>query len=280
MIDQEPETSNEPGFARTHADRLKLNWVPWTAQQTFRGVLFTLIPWIGLSLLLSWLSGQTTPINKPLSPGDDLSTAIGSIFVTLLIEGAFVIAPLVYASRTLALDLQREGEARLRGMGRYLGLRRFQILRTLPWIIGLMVLIIGADWLYSWVVSALHLNLQTNDQIVLRDSAYEPLTTYALLAGSVVIAPFCEELFFRGFVFAGLLRELSPLWAVIVSAGLFAIAHADIGSFVPLLLIGLALGFLRWRTGSTWASMSLHVLNNLVASVDIILAMHHIYLPF
>ncbi|HEX7735764.1 MAG TPA: type II CAAX endopeptidase family protein [Ktedonobacteraceae bacterium] len=280
MIDQEPDTSNQQGGALSASARLKLNWVPWTTQQAFRGVLFTLIPWIGFNMLLNALGKNAAPPTKPISFSDDLAGIFSTIILTLLIEGAFLIAPFIYANRTLALDLLREGETRLRAAGRYLGLRRFQLLRTLPWIVGLMVLIIGADSLYSWVVNALHLNLQTNDQLVQQYSVYEPLTTYALLAGSVFIAPFCEELFFRGFVFAGLLRELSPLWAVIVSAGLFAVAHADPGSFVPLFLIGLGLGFLRWRTGSTWASMSLHILNNLVASVDIILSMHHIFLPF
>jgi membrane protease YdiL (CAAX protease family) len=249
-------------------------------QQTFRGVLFTLIPWIGLNLLLVLLSNQAAPLKNPLSFSEDLAGLFSTLITTLLIEGAFLIAPFAYANKTLALDLLRLGETRLRAAGRYLGLRRFQLARALPWIIGLMVLIIGANWLYTWVVGTLHLNLQTNDQRVMQYSVYEPLTIYALLAGSVVIAPFCEELFFRGFVFSGLLRDLSPLWAVIVSAGLFAVAHADPGSFAPLFIIGLGLGFLRWRTGSTWASISLHMLNNLIASVDIVLAMHHIFLPF
>jgi uncharacterized protein len=280
LIEQEPETSDQQDSASTHASRLKLNWVPWTAQITFRGVLLTLIPWIGLNLLLNGLGGKSAPITKPLSFSDDLTGSLITIVFTLLIEGAFLVAPYYYAHKALAQGVLHEGETSFHALCRYLGLRRFNFLRTLPWIIGLMVLIIGADLLYTWVVNTFHLSLQTNDQLLQQYSAYEPLTTYAILAGSVVIAPFCEEIFFRGFVFSGLLRDLSPVWAVVVSAALFAVAHADPGSFVPLFLIGLALGFLRWRTGSTWASMSLHILNNLLASVEVILYMHHIILPF
>jgi uncharacterized protein len=115
---------------------------------------------------------------------------------------------------------------------------------------------------------------------VLQNSHYAPLTTYAILAGATFIAPFFEEIYFRGFVFTGLLRELSLVWAMLISAALFAVAHADPGSFIPLFVIGLALAFVRWRSGSTWASISLHVLNNLLSSVAIILAMHNINLPF
>ncbi|HEY0753684.1 MAG TPA: type II CAAX endopeptidase family protein [Ktedonobacteraceae bacterium] len=280
MIEQEPYISDEQALANPRAARLKLNWVPWTAQITFRGVLFTLVPWIGVTLLLNSLGNRSAPITHPVSLGDDIGSSLFAILFTLVIEGAFLIAPFYYAHKMLTLATPREGETRLQALFRFLGLRGFNFPRTLPWIIGLMVLIIGADWLYSWVVATLHLNLQTNDQLVQQYSLYEPLTTYAILAGSVLIAPFCEEIFFRGFVFPGLLRDLSPLWAVLVSSALFAVAHADPGSFIPLFLIGLALGFLRWRTGSTWASMSLHILNNLLASVEIILYMHHIVLPF
>lgn len=279
LIEQQPETPEDTGSTRTREGRLKLNWVPWSAQITFRGVLLTLIPWIGFNLLLASLGGNSGP-PKPLSLSDDAGSAIGTFIFTALIEGAFLLAPYYYANKTLLRETLREGERRMLAIGRALGLRRFNVWSTLPWIVVLMLLIIGVNAAYTFAVQVLNLKLQTNDQVLLQYSQYEPLTTYAILAGSVVIAPFCEEIFFRGFVFAGLLRDLSPFWAVIVSAALFAVAHADPGSFVPLFAIGLCLGLLRWRTGSTWAGISLHMLNNLLASVDLILAMHHINLPF
>ncbi len=278
LIEHEPDSSEGQASIHTRSALLKLNYVPWSVKVTFRGVLLTLIPWIGFNLLLS--VGGTTTSPKPVSPGEDLGSAVIAIAFTALIEGAFLIAPYYYANRALVQESLREGEARVRAVLRSLGLRGFNIWRALPWIVGLMVLIIGVNWLYDLAVAALHLNLQTNAQVVMQESTYEPLTVYAVLLGSTFVAPFCEEIFFRGFVLPGLLHDLSPLWAVIVSAALFAVAHADPSSFIPLFAIGLCLGFLRWRTGSTWASMSLHILNNLLASVDILLAMHHIILPF
>lgn len=274
MIEQKPDTLNQNAGGLGAGNR---NWVPWTAQQTFRGVLITLIPWIGFNLLLAAMGGNT-PVNKPLSFSDDLAGAIITFIFTALIEGAFLLAPLYYARRTVQ-QAQEAIQAGARAVSRTLGLRGFNVLRTLPWIIGLLLLIFGFDSLYGYVITTFHLSLQTNDQVVLNASQFEPLTTYALLAGSVIVAPFCEELFFRGFVLPGLRHELSPAWAILISAALFAVAHADPGSFIPLFVIGLALAFLRLRSGSTWASMSLHVLNNLVSSIVIILAMHHITIP-
>jgi membrane protease YdiL (CAAX protease family) len=250
--------------------------VPWTIQQTLRGVLLTLVPWIGFTLLLLGTAGNQS-LSKPLSFNADLIAAFLQVAFTALIEGAFLIAPFYYASKTLTRQATQPRGPALRQV---LGLRSFHIGRTLPWISGLIVLVIGVNLLYATVITALHLPLTTNDQVVLQESAYAPLSVYAILASSVLIAPLCEEIFFRGFLLPGLLHDLSPTWALIVSSLLFAIAHADLGSFVPLFAIGLCLGFLRLRTGSTWASLSLHMLNNLLSSVFIVLAMHHLTVPF
>lgn len=273
MIEQ-PSNTPDPTIAAEK--RKDPNWVPWTIQQTLRGVLLTLVPWIGFNLLLSLNRGSAS-INKPLPFGADLAGAIIQLIFTALVEGAFLLAPYYYANRTL---IHQELAGRRRQIAEILGLRRFNIVRTLPWIVALLALIVAVNLTYSSIITALHLNVQTNDQVVLQGSKYMPLTTYATLAAAVVIAPFCEEIFFRGFVLTGLLHDLSPIWALVISSALFAIAHADPGSFVPLFAIGLCLGFLRLRTGSTWASISLHMLNNLLSSVLIILAMHSASLTF
>jgi len=89
----------------------------------------------------------------------------------------------------------------------------------------------------------------------------------------VFVAPICEEVFFRGFVFAGLLRGMAPVWAIVFSSLIFAVAHFDVGSFVVLFIIGLALAFLRWRTKSIWPGILLHMLNNGIAALGIIVVM-------
>ena len=145
--------------------------------------------------------------------------------------------------------------------------------RTAFLIIGLMVGIFAVNLLYSYVITTFHLNLQTNDQVLLERSKQAPLTIYATLFAAVFIAPFCEEVFFRGFVFPGLRRAMPVGWAIVLSSLLFAVAHADPGSFAVLFIIGIALAFLRWRTGSIWPGMILHMLNNGIGAVSIILVM-------
>ena len=257
----EPETDKQLE-TNTYTDT-----APWTTRQTFIGTLSTLIPWIILSLILSSLNG-TVSITRPISPQADLIGAIVTIVFTAIIEGAFLIAPAYFANAAF-----RSITPHARLALQSLGFRHYRIGRTLLWIVGLMLLISAINILYSYLITVLHLNVQTNDQLLLQESKVAPLTTYATLFAAVAIAPFCEEVFFRGFVFPGLRHSMSVSWAVLVSSLLFATAHADPGSFPVLFVIGLALAFLRWRTRSIWPSILLHTLNNGVAALVIVLTM-------
>ncbi len=133
--------------------------------------------------------------------------------------------------------------------------------------------VIGAIVTIVFSISVLNLNVQTNDQLILQESKVAPLTTYATLFAAVVIAPFCEEVFFRGFVFPGFRRGMFVGWAILLSSLLFGIAHADPGSFPVLFVIGIALAILRWRSRSLWPCILLHTLNNGIAALAIVLAM-------
>lgn len=94
-----------------------------------------------------------------------------------------------------------------------------------------------------------------------------------LLALVVVgVAPFAEELVFRGVLLSGLARRMPIGWAVLASAVIFGCAHLpDFGfAWYPmpvLILLGLIAAWLRVRTRSLWPSIALHATNNAVAAV-------------
>jgi uncharacterized protein len=245
----------------------KLDEVPWTVQQTFLGIALTLVPWIALALLLASFNGNAAS-SKPLPPQVDLINAIFVFILSSLVEGAFLIAPLYFAVRAY-----RSSPQKWRLAFEALGYRGFRVERALMWIVVLIVIILAVDNLYQYVITTLHLHLQTNDQVLLEHSKLAPLTTYATLLAAVFVAPFCEETFFRGFVFMGFTRAMPLIWAIIFSSLIFAVAHADPGSFAVLFIIGLALAFLRWRTHSIWPGMMLHALNNGIAALAVVLYM-------
>jgi membrane protease YdiL (CAAX protease family) len=81
---------------------------------------------------------------------------------------------------------------------------------------------------------------------------------------AAVIGPISEEIFFRGFLFAGL-RKAYPFWvAAWISALIFAAMHLVPGAIVSLSFMGFLLAWLRERTGSLWPSIVLHMINNAI----------------
>ncbi|XXX78153.1 ABC transporter permease subunit/CPBP intramembrane protease [Sorangium sp. So ce134] len=71
----------------------------------------------------------------------------------------------------------------------------------------------------------------------------------------------CEELLFRGLVYAGL-RRAGPAVAIGISALLFGLAHGSVYRLLPTFSLGLVLGYARHRTGSALPGVLLHALNN------------------
>ena len=98
-----------------------------------------------------------------------------------------------------------------------------------------------------------------------------PFDTYG--AGSLVITgllvivlgPFAEEVFFRGFVMAGLARRWGPVVGIVASSLLFSLAHGSVALIVPIFVAGSLLGWLYLRTGSLWGSIMVHMAQNAVA---------------
>jgi len=87
-----------------------------------------------------------------------------------------------------------------------------------------------------------------------------PMTITVVLA-----APLGEELFFRGFALPALRRSWGVLTAVLVSGALFSLLHMDPVGFLGLMEIGILLAALRWWTGSLWAAVIGHAVNNGIA---------------
>ena len=93
-------------------------------------------------------------------------------------------------------------------------------------------------------------------------------TVLALLANTMVmvlIPAFGEEFFFRGVLQKLFHRTIGFRGAVLASAFCFAIAHQQPLSFIPLLFMGILLGYTKLWTGSLWGPILLHSVNNAFA---------------
>jgi sodium transport system permease protein len=79
----------------------------------------------------------------------------------------------------------------------------------------------------------------------------------------------CEELAFRGFIFAGLIRQRGRMRAVIITAIMFGISHGVLQQSIAATFMGLLLGWISLRTGSVLPGMLIHfTINTLTVSLD------------
>ena len=81
------------------------------------------------------------------------------------------------------------------------------------------------------------------------------------------IAPFIEEMLFRGIILKGFLRNYSRFNSVLLSAALFAIYHFNLLQLVDAFILGIFFGWLYAATGSLWPSIFAHFLFNLVSII-------------
>jgi len=86
-------------------------------------------------------------------------------------------------------------------------------------------------------------------------------TPWKVFLAIALLPGICEELLFRGFLIR-FFEKYSVRWAVVISAILFAVYHLDPFRFIPVLLLGLLLGYLAVRSVSLYASMFAHIINN------------------
>jgi uncharacterized protein len=94
------------------------------------------------------------------------------------------------------------------------------------------------------------------------------------LIAAVIVAPASEEIIFRGFLFRGWARSDRAAWpAIVVISVLWAALHVqyDWTGIAQIFVIGIFLGWMRWRSGSLLLTMLLHALFNLEGMAETIL---------
>ena len=94
---------------------------------------------------------------------------------------------------------------------------------------------------------------------------------WLLVIAFCVAAPMWEEIFSRGFLYRGWSESrLGVAGAIFLSSLAWTSLHLqyDWFFFGEVFSIGLLLGYLRYRTNSTWLTIVLHGINNLAATIQ------------
>lgn len=93
-----------------------------------------------------------------------------------------------------------------------------------------------------------------------------PAVQVVVAAVAVLLAPFCEEVAFRGYLQRTLSRTLRPAAAIGLTALVFGVRHLDPLRFPALVALGSIFGWVAWRSGSVWPAVAAHVANNALAT--------------
>ncbi len=130
------------------------------------------------------------------------------------------------------------------------------------------VLGIGCGLLFaSYVFILLHnlllmaLGIETQGEEIAKLFASLESPAWFFFVGAI-LAPLVEEIFFRGFLFQGFRQKYGWVSAMLLSSGIFAVAHLDPVSLIPTFILGSLLAYLYHRSNSVWPGVILHVLVN------------------
>ena len=86
-----------------------------------------------------------------------------------------------------------------------------------------------------------------------------------------LIPAVCEELVFRGFLFAGLQRDGGHMRAILLTSILFGLSHGVLQQTITASVIGVLLGWLAFRTGGVACTIVFHCVHN---GISMLLAAH------
>lgn len=77
-----------------------------------------------------------------------------------------------------------------------------------------------------------------------------------------VLPGFCEELFFRGFLYTAMRRRLNAFFSMVISALIFSLIHLDFGGAIGLFFLGFIFAYVTEKTKSIVPSMIAHCMWN------------------
>jgi membrane protease YdiL (CAAX protease family) len=235
-------------------------WKFWGT--AFWGLVVFAAMFVGQIAVVAWfMLRQDGPINS-----DTFAAAVSAVVSHGLTISLSVITglPAVLAALWVAIRIKR-----IR-FSDYLALRRFSWTDLLIGVVALIVLVMGWDALSRVTGREVEPGFMGD---VLK-SARDDGALWLLVLSFCVAAPVTEEFFARGFLYRGWSESfLRPVGAIILSSLVWTALHLQYDWYFlgEVFSIGLLLGYLRYRSNSTWLTIILHGLNNFAAVVQTIL---------
>ena len=94
----------------------------------------------------------------------------------------------------------------------------------------------------------------------------------AIWIAGIILAPFTEEIFFRGFLFRAIAMRKGLLRGIVYSSVIFGIVHLNLPALLPITAGAALLAIAYHRSDNLWVPIIAHALNNLFAFLLLTLA--------
>jgi len=236
--------------------------------------LITLICFLRVATYVMQQARQKTLVGSPRSPQPfPIQPTVGWLFTASILLLLFAQSPL-YMLLVLA-GIWVFLTAEQRSADYQFGLGHIAIFDLVRWALVVCAAVSFLEIPLSNVVDRTMTWLQVphpaQESVEMFRTFNKPGEIALFLFQAVIISPFIEELFFRGFLYS-FLKRFTLIWpAIILSAGVFAFAHANIGSVLQLWLLGIVLGVAYEHTGSLLLPMAIHSCFNFITAISLLI---------
>lgn len=228
-----------------------------------REVVFPGAPWgVGEALIifaLSFMAASAVTFGLYMVLRELVSTTTAAflliffssvVLYALLLGGTFYSVKVRHKSTVSALGLKMDG----------LG-------RGLAWGLGLgLPLFVGAI-LLAYLSEQVLRNTNTPDMVSrsvnkISSGNVSAALVFLLFVTLVLLAPLCEEIFFRGYLYPALRNRMDRQPAMLLNGVLFAAAHFEVIGFLPRFLLGYGLCYMYERRHNLVGPITGHALYN------------------
>ena len=234
----------------------KQPWGPWAT------VGFTIVIFV-ISSIIEGIIAAVVLITLMASDGISLDELTSLLDLTGDYAGAIVgVATILNALIGTGLIWLITRARRGWSFAEYLGFRRFS-----GKAIVFSLLAFAVYYVISYFVESA---TGTSDATLELDIYSTQIWPAAVWLGLCLFGPFFEEVWVRGFIYSGFIgSRLGIIGTAVLTSLFWAVQHVQYGivGIGMIFLFGLVLAWMRYKSGSIWPCVIVHVLNNTVAMI-------------
>ena len=247
--------NNEPVTNVKQTDTNSLAVLPDVSKFNWQTVTLVFLAWFFTQIFIAYIANVIRRKGLFISFDSSLSAAISIALIYLLSNASALVYVYLFAFKPIGLKLADGLSLRLRVSNR--GIIALVIVGLLGWFAA-VPLVLAAHLISVYFFSS---GGSSNPiiSIVMKaalDNDFAAILLFYFTLG--VLAPFCEESLFRGFLYNYLRSRHGILFSNLLSSALFSLLHFDPGAALPLFCLGSIFAYTREKTGSIVPSIIAH----------------------